>query len=698
MSEPYMNGYDNDAARHFYPQHTPQAYAYTEKPAGAHAIHAKTQKRKNMILLIVGCAIILILAVILAIYFCVIKPVKDDGSKGSAASGSSSSANVARLIVGKDGDDITTSAGTTFTYRNKFGGFFVVDEANPFNDGAQAQSYTPPLNTSWKFGEDRIMGVNLGGWLVPEPFIAPQLYEPYLDNPDVNGDEWSLSIAMANDTANGGLSQLENHYKTFITEEDFAQIAAAGLNWIRLPVPFNAFGTIEGEPFLPNVAWNYTLKAFEWARKYGIRINLDLHTMPGSQNGLNHSGKKGYVAFASSVMGLANAQRGLDIIRRVTEFITQPEYKNLVPILSIINEPQGQDQQVMHAFYLEAYYMIRNITGTGEGNGPYIAVHDHFEPIANWANFLHGADRLILDSHPYFTFGGQDVQSIDRFPPLPCGTWGPQFNASRNTFGVTIAGEWSLGASDCGQYIWGLRDKPHTTNCDEYWNDYTKWTDDMKAKFLSLAKSHMDALGDFFFWTWKTGVSRNSPQGGTLVGAPCQWNYKLGLEQGWIPDDPRSSTGECARLNVVAQPDQYFKGTFESWQTGGLGAGTIAPTATAGIDVWPPPALATIGGLPADGWFNNNDNAGGMVPITGCTYPDSWNPGDVPPALCTGPAAADASASAASTPTARLPSAAVNRAHVVAKGIAQVHPPRPPPTVHAVARTNLESFPLLSPI
>jgi len=30
-----------------------------------------------------------------------------------------------------------------------------------------------------------------------------------------------------------------------------------------------------------------------WARKYGIRINLDLHALPGSQNGWNHSGRVG---------------------------------------------------------------------------------------------------------------------------------------------------------------------------------------------------------------------------------------------------------------------------------------------------------------------------------------------------------------------------------------------------------------------
>jgi hypothetical protein len=54
--------------------------------------------------------------------------------------------------------------------------------------------------------------VNLGGWFVLEPFISPVLYQRY---PPSN-DEWSLSTAMAADTANGGLKQLEEHYKTFI--------------------------------------------------------------------------------------------------------------------------------------------------------------------------------------------------------------------------------------------------------------------------------------------------------------------------------------------------------------------------------------------------------------------------------------------------------------------------------------------------
>lgn len=58
--------------------------------------------------------------------------------------------------------------------------------------------------------------VNLGGWFVLEPFISPALFQKY---PGAT-DEWSLSLLMAADTANGGLNQLEDHYKTFIVRKN----------------------------------------------------------------------------------------------------------------------------------------------------------------------------------------------------------------------------------------------------------------------------------------------------------------------------------------------------------------------------------------------------------------------------------------------------------------------------------------------
>jgi glucan 1,3-beta-glucosidase len=75
-------------------------------------------------------------------------------------------------------------------------------------------------------------------------------------------------------------------------------------------------------------------------------------------------------------MGLANAERTLYYIRVLTEFVSQPEYRNLIPIFGILNEALvntiGMDE--MTSFYLEAHGMIRNITGLGEGNGPVSAL------------------------------------------------------------------------------------------------------------------------------------------------------------------------------------------------------------------------------------------------------------------------------------------------------------------------------------
>jgi glucan 1,3-beta-glucosidase len=54
--------------------------------------------------------------------------------------------------------------------------------------------------------------------------------------------------------------------------------------------------------------------------------------------GLNHSGRLGQINFLNGIMGIANAQRALDYIRIITEFISQDQYQNLVPYFGIANE------------------------------------------------------------------------------------------------------------------------------------------------------------------------------------------------------------------------------------------------------------------------------------------------------------------------------------------------------------------------
>ena len=70
--------------------------------------------------------------------------------------------------------------------------------------------------------------------------------------------------------------------------------------------------------------------------------------------------------------------------------------------------------------------MIREIGGTGEGNGPFIAFHDGFTgsparqyndvttspPLPGWLGWMPGMDRVALDTHPYLCFSKPNNDSI----------------------------------------------------------------------------------------------------------------------------------------------------------------------------------------------------------------------------------------------------------------------------------------------
>ncbi|KAI6101447.1 glycoside hydrolase family 5 protein [Pisolithus croceorrhizus] len=600
--------------------------------------------------LLLMAIVVVALAVVLPVYFVVIKPHNSSTNTNGGSGTIPTTGSPSGATSGGNGSTVVTSDGSTFTYINPFGGYWVSDPNNPFNNDARPNSWTPPLNTSWTWGQDKIYGINLGGLFVLEPFIVPSLFQQYPGSVD----EWTLSTLMAADTANGGLNQLETHYSTFITEQDIAEIAGAGLNWIRLPIPFWAIEKWDFEPFLEKVCWPYILRVLQWARKYGLRVNLDLHTIPGSQNGYNHSGKLGSVNFLNGVMGVANAERALNYIRIITEFISQPEWQPVVPVFGIVNEALdstiGMDQ--ITAFYLRAHDMIRNITGYGEGNGPYISIHDGFEGLSTWTGFLQGSDRIMIDTHPYFAFDGEPnnapiatgtgLQAGGTWPQTACNSWGPSINQSQVGFGVTIAGEFSVGYNDCGLYLTGVGNTDSYGPSCALFMDASQWNDTMKAGLQEFAMASMDALQNWFFWTWKSPL----------------WSYKLGLERGWIPKDPRAAVGTCAALGVSGP---IFDGTFQSWQTGGAGAGTIAPSSVSytantprhqlmptsrlilptgsPIPTLPPPTFSpkppssvSIG----NGWYDEDDQALSPTEVVGCSYPSAWDAvsSPMPTAFC----------------------------------------------------------------
>lgn len=605
-------------------------------------------RRRKMLIAGIAALIVIIVAVVVP----VVLTRHHDDSGGGEGSSSSGGGNTSGATSGRSGSLITTEDGSTFTYTNDFGGEWVAAPKQPFGEGGQAQTWNPRIggDEDWVWGVHTVRGVNLGGWLVTEPFIVPSLYEKYLGKTDVEiWDEWTLCVAMGGDFA----TELENHYKTFITEQDFAEIAGAGLNWVRIPIGFWAIETMNDEPFLEGTSWTYLLKAIQWGRKYGIRIYLDLHSLPGSQNGWNHSGKQGSVNFMNGVMGIANAQRTLTYIRIIVEFVSQPQYRDVVPVVGIVNEIlwSGIGETGVKSFYWAAYDAIR--TSTGVGQGPYIAVHDGFQGPPKWEGFMEGADRLILDQHPYMAFMNDHTTSIHDLAKKPC-EWAIATNQSSKAFGVTIGGEFSGALNDCGYWLSGIGSTPGYPNCAPF-DDWTSYNNSMIVALNDAVLASMDALQNWFFWTWKIG---NSSTLGT--SSSPMWHYKLGLERGWMPKDPRGAIGHCAQVLSSSQP---FDGNYPETATGGAGAGTLASTLAFPPETLMPSFTASdIALLPTytptgtirslfgptftaapdaavgTGWNNDADTELAFVPVSGCSYPDAWNAtaAPVPTATCAG--------------------------------------------------------------
>lgn len=636
------------------------------------AYSKKAGSRKRAIIIGGVVALVVIAGAAIAVYFAVIKPKQDKNSTSANSSSGDSSGDKDNnssggtknnlVVTGGDGSTVTMDDGSTFTYKNLLGGTWYYDPAKPFTSGARAQSWTPALNETFNFGEDPIYGVNLGGWLVTEPFIAPALYEKYVNTSNTAFDEWDLSVRMAADTANGGLSQLEEHYKTFITEKDFAEIAAAGLNFVRIPIGYWAIETRENEPFLAKVSWQYLLKAIEWARKYGLRVNLDLHALPGSQNGWNHSGVLGQINVLYGPMGIANAERALDYIRIIAEFISQPEYRDVVVMFGITNEPFGPTigKDAIKRYYAEAYKIVRQASGTGEGKGPWVVMHDAFLGLTEWGGYMPNGDRLQLDIHQYLCFNGQsaDDYSVRVKAGQPCTAWAKGQNASMTNFGMTHVGEFSLGINDCGQWLNGVKlgarfdgtfsasDFPVTGDCMQYLN-YPNWDAAWKASMKQFALQSMSALQNWFFWTWKIGNS-------TVTGIPTSpaWSYQLGLQEGWMPTDPREAVGACDSTDPFVAP-------LQPWQTGGAGAGNVPQaffdefswppatltneanidslpqyTQTGSVVTLPAPSITATGVTAGNGWNNPSDTALLYVPIATCGYISPWIGPDVDFTAC----------------------------------------------------------------
>ncbi|KAI5120782.1 hypothetical protein M0805_002409 [Coniferiporia weirii] len=393
-----------------------------------------------------------------------------------------------------------------------------------------------PINPGFPYGSQKVRGVNLGGWLVLEPWITPSLFDN--TGNDAIVDEWTFCQLQSTSTAE---SVLQNHWNTFYTEADFAAIAAAGLNHVRLPVGYWAFEVGPGEPFIQGQL-PFLQKAVTWAGNYGLKVIIDLHGAPGSQNGFDNSGQR--MSFPHWHSNSTNVERTDAIIMTIASMFATDT--NVVSVIAPLNEPAGFDGDavltVVRQYWDDSYGNIRFPFGSSEQSNTLVLIHDAFQDLSYWDGFMvaPGHQGVALDTHIYQVFSDGDVAlSQQDHIDTACAV----ADSGIADFDLwVIVGEWSPAITDCAKYLNGrgvgarydgsFSGSTKVGSCTGFSGSASTFSSSYKTflrQFWEAQTISYEAGQGWIQWTWKTEA-----------GTGEEWSYQVGLAYGWIPQNPTS--------------------------------------------------------------------------------------------------------------------------------------------------------------
>lgn len=223
---------------------------------------------------------------------------------------------------------------------------------------------------------EQLQAVNLGGWLVVEKWMTPSLFAG-----TAAADEYTLS-----QTADGR-RRIERHRQDWVTEEDISWLYQQGVRLVRIPVGYWLF--TKADPYVSGTA--PLDNCITWCERQGMQVLIDLHGVPGSQNGHDHSGQAGAVGFWDDA---AYQRQAIDVLCIIAERYGQS------PALwgvQLLNEPTvGVRLFQLRRWYRQAYEAIDELLPSAVK----IVFSDGFRPrLLNGA--LKGLPRAVMDVHHY---------------------------------------------------------------------------------------------------------------------------------------------------------------------------------------------------------------------------------------------------------------------------------------------------------
>ncbi|KAJ1917201.1 hypothetical protein H4219_003331 [Mycoemilia scoparia] len=397
-------------------------------------------------------------------------------------------------------------------------------------------------------GDQPIRGVNLGGWLVLEKWMTPSLFTQF-DKSGGAGDEWTFCEKLGKDEA---AKQLIAHYNSWVSEEEIAKLAKAGLTHLRVPVGHWEFvSPIKGEPYV-GVGLPFLERLIGWAGKHGLKVIPELHTAPGSQNGFDNSGHQG--AGIHWTDSDENINKSVEAVAGLARFINKPENRPHVEAIGTLNEIliSNLDKNRVHDFYNRAYEAVRKVSPDLT-----VVLDRGFQDFNYWKQHKNsGWKNQIFDTHLYHVFdGGQQNLKFKQHLDLVCNAGS---DLAQNAGDVpSMVGEWSLalpGASyngindaltdilgqpkgsyngeDSGIKVGPLNIGLGISTGNDKKEEYTK--DDLYRLFAETQLDAYEAGPGWTFWSFK--LEDNN-----------EWNFLHALDKGWIPSPvtDRKFTSYC---------------------------------------------------------------------------------------------------------------------------------------------------------
>lgn len=359
----------------------------------------------------------------------------------------------------------------------------------------------------------KLRGVNLGGWLVLEKWMAPSVFE------GLNAtDETTYCVEL------GAVAEtrLKHHWQTFITRDDFVWLASIGINAVRIPIGHWIFGAnypyhrTYGEYQHPFVVGGIDIldKAFVWAEELNLAIILDLHAAPGCQNGFDNGGIKDVCEWHTDESYINHS---LWVLEQLAE---RYQGRPALHGIEVLNEPRWDvDTHLLKKYNIDGYYRIRKYC---KPEDVAVVFHDGFRSYKEYMGFMKEPefDNVVLDIHRYQCFAREDIDAdIYQHVTKTVVEWKQEADEiilDMNQW--TYVGEWSLGLDLRVVSLWAEGPYNHALErMDKFQMDVA-----YRAYASAQLATYEKYLG-WFFWSYKTETT------------PA-WCFRDCVNNGWLPN------------------------------------------------------------------------------------------------------------------------------------------------------------------